>query len=151
VSRPDLRLAVVIIATLGLGLAIACDDKPAAACVADVDCGPGSFCRSGLCAAVDSDGGAPDAQPPTLCIQPGGSCSIDDECCTRPCTNFRCGGGSSGTSGRTPGSSGTSGTSGTGTSSGTTSSGGSCSDFYGLCASDFDCCTGLTCNAGSCR
>ncbi|MBX3187024.1 MAG: hypothetical protein KF819_08420 [Labilithrix sp.] len=36
-------------------------------------------------------------------------------------------------------------------SSGTTSSGGSCADLYGLCATPFDCCAPLDCSNGTCR
>ncbi|MBS2019476.1 MAG: hypothetical protein JST00_41825 [Deltaproteobacteria bacterium] len=33
----------------------------------------------------------------------------------------------------------------------TTSSGGSCQDVYGICASPIDCCSGLACTNGVCR
>jgi hypothetical protein len=89
------------------------------------------------------------------------ACAVDTDCAQgQICRDGYCGPPNSRTSsssgdsglaspdtGADPGTS--SGTSGT--SSGTTSSGTSCSDVLGICASPFDCCSGLSCTNGVCR
>jgi hypothetical protein len=137
--------------TCGIGVLVACSDKETA-CTVDTDCGQGSFCRDGVCASVGVvDAGNPDSQPPIACSAPGASCTVDDECCTRPCTAFRCSGTGTSSSGASSGGAGSSGSSGTSGTSGTTSSGGTCVDLYGLCSSDFECCPALSCTTGTCR
>ncbi|HSO33616.1 MAG TPA: hypothetical protein VLT33_13880 [Labilithrix sp.] len=137
-------LATVLAALVA---AVACSRKEAA-CEVDLDCGEGSFCRSGICATVGRDGGPADDGAAAVCVSPGSTCTTDNYCCSPPCNSSgRCAGGGPGTSGR-PTSCGAS-SSGA---SGTTSSGGSCQDLYAICSFDGECCPGLSCDpSGTCR
>ncbi|AKU98928.1 hypothetical protein AKJ09_05592 [Labilithrix luteola] len=145
--------AGVFLAGVGLAgvLAGGCESN-GQGCTVDQDCAVGNVCRSNKCTTLDpNDSGVDGATPvpPTpACSATGGACNVDTDCCSNRCSTGRCA-DVAGSSGR-PGSSGSSGTSGT---SGTSGSSGvqPCSDLYGACFSDTDCCSGFTCQSNSCR
>jgi uncharacterized membrane protein YgcG len=149
---PPLAISAATIAAALVMFAACKQGDTSIACNVDVDCPQNFVCRTNVClsllaadASTQGDGAV------LVCLNPGDACNTDDQCCTPPCRNFRCvtGTGSSGKSSSGSTSSGsTSGTSGT---SGASSSGAGCTDLFGICAVDSECCTGLTCTMGSCR
>ncbi|HVH47556.1 MAG TPA: hypothetical protein VM925_34710 [Labilithrix sp.] len=113
---------VVVIAAIA-----ACDGGTESACKVDTDCPQGTICRAERCGPVGGEAGAPapiEAGAAT-CSSDGLLCSSADECCSRACTDGRCGVAPPGSN--TP----------------------SCRGVYELCQND--CCSGLTCIAGACR
>jgi len=111
-----------------LALGGACDEETEGACKVDTDCPQGTICREQRCGPVGAEAGAP---PPvndgaaTTCSSDGLSCNVPDECCSRTCTDGRC--GAPAPAPTTP----------------------SCRGLYELCQND--CCAGLTCISGTCR
>lgn len=120
-----IRLSAILFAALPVAVAVACNDDPEAACTVDTDCPIGTICREGRCGPVGADAAPPpaqDAAPTPACATDGTACTVNDDCCSRSCTNGLCG-------------------------SAITQP--VCRNLYELCQGD--CCAGLTCTAGACR
>lgn len=107
-----------------IALAMACDDSEVA-CKVDVDCPQGNICREGHCGPPSSsEAGAATIDSGTTCTSEGLACGSPDDCCSRTCTDSRCG-----APGAPPSP--------------------TCKGLYEICQGD--CCSGLTCTAGACR